>query len=236
MRMNQEDPVKEGEPEEGASSDVLICRMTVPMGEDYPTWHGHVARNHPDLHFVTMSRMILDGNLVMEDNTVKGLFDREALANEIRRGPNVRSVEILERSENSAVFRVILKSTPFTTIFRELEIMLRFPTVFDQGVVHVTVVASRTDIGRLFARLRKLSPDARMVSIRHERALSPKSVLTDRQRKIFQRALSAGYWDVPRRTSLQELSEVLQISKSALSESLATIENRLLHEVSQEPA
>lgn len=53
------------------------------------------------------------------------------------------------------------------------------------------------------------------------------SVLTEKQREAAVLAVSAGYYETPRQTSLGELADRLDISKSALSQRLTAVESKL---------
>jgi hypothetical protein len=53
--------------------------------------------------------------------------------------------------------------------------------------------------------------------------------LTDKQRQTITAAVSAGYYATPRETSLGELADRLEISKSALSQRLKAAESKLVN-------
>lgn len=53
-------------------------------------------------------------------------------------------------------------------------------------------------------------------------------VLTDRQREVLMYAISAGYFQVPRKLGLKELADHLEMSEGALSELLRRAEGRVL--------
>lgn len=53
-------------------------------------------------------------------------------------------------------------------------------------------------------------------------------ILTDRQREVLMYAISAGYFQVPRKLGLKELAEQLEMSEGALSELLRRAEGRVL--------
>lgn len=52
--------------------------------------------------------------------------------------------------------------------------------------------------------------------------------LTDKQRMTLELALEEGYYDRPRQTNLEDLSNELEISKSAVSQRLRTAEIKLV--------
>lgn len=54
-------------------------------------------------------------------------------------------------------------------------------------------------------------------------------ILTDRQREVLMYAISAGYFQVPRKLGLKELADDLEMSEGALSELLRRGEGRVLN-------
>ena len=60
------------------------------------------------------------------------------------------------------------------------------------------------------------------------RGRSARGELTPKQRERFQIAVEAGFFDVPRRVSLAELSRRYSIRKSAFAESLALAREKIL--------
>lgn len=57
------------------------------------------------------------------------------------------------------------------------------------------------------------------------------SVLTKKEREAVELAVEEGYYDEPHRTSLQELADSLDISKSALSSRLSSAEAKVLKDL-----
>ncbi|MGB9955670.1 helix-turn-helix domain-containing protein [Haloferax prahovense] len=56
------------------------------------------------------------------------------------------------------------------------------------------------------------------------------SVLTDSQRWLLDEAIERGYYDTPRRTTLVDLADDLNMAKSTCSEILHRVEERVLKE------
>jgi hypothetical protein len=59
---------------------------------------------------------------------------------------------------------------------------------------------------------------------------SPGEGLTDRQREALRTAYELGYFDIPRRTSLEEIGEELDVSSSSVSERLRRAQTQLIEE------
>jgi predicted DNA binding protein len=65
-----------------------------------------------------------------------------------------------------------------------------------------------------------LPPDSIAVTAGEEVEEGLANILTDKQRQALKAAVSAGWFEIPRRISLKELSELTGISKSTLGEHL----------------
>lgn len=214
-------------------AQAILCRILVPLPPGYPTFQREVSLAHPDLRFRVVSITAVGAD-ALGDVSISGDLVPEGLFEEVRRSVGVRQVELLSRSERSLLLRITLRMAPGLKGAVDLGIPLMVPYSFDNGVVRVVFSATPDKVRRYYDELKRFAPDAHIESIRREAISGPKSLLTPHQVEVFQKARTAGYWDVPRRTSLTRLAESLHVSKSTLSETLATIESRLLHDVGEE--
>ncbi len=216
-----------------SDEESLVCRMVLPLPEDYCCYRD-VSIQHPHLNFEVLGCMPLDSETMVEDVRVKGPGASEDLLQELRKSWDVKSAEVVRYSGNSTVHRLTLATCPIIAIHQDLHLLPTFPFGVKNGTVTMLVTGSPEQVRQMFARLKERIPDVTFSSIRRTFVDGRESLLTPRQVEVFQTALSAGYWDVPRRTNLTLLAEVFHVSKSTLHETIAQIENRLLHEVSEE--
>jgi predicted DNA binding protein len=63
---------------------------------------------------------------------------------------------------------------------------------------------------------------------------SPLSGLTEKQRRVFITAHNLGYYDLPRRITLAQLAEKLDLVRSTLDAHLRKAERRLLNHIMNE--
>jgi predicted DNA binding protein len=102
-----------------------------------------------------------------------------------------------------------------------------------------TFVADRDTLAGLVAALREVSDTVRLRRISETpTATAPRETvnvsldtLTETQRETLRRAVEAGYFDTPRRTSLAELAAEFGVSKSAVSRRLQAAERHLVDEL-----
>ena len=128
--------------------------------------------------------------------------------------------------------------------FEQHNCLYQSPTIYRQGWEHYTVIAfDESDIQALLGNLRAdrdielLSKTAiKETQIPHT-MLTPVDrlfdTLTDRQLAALQLALESGYYRQPRGTSLRELADRTNVSKSTYEEHLRKAENKLLTNVGE---
>ena len=81
-------------------------------------------------------------------------------------------------------------------------------------------------ISELFADMKLNGYSFELIS---SNALSMNATLTPKQEHYFNIAMDLGYYDVPKRITLDELSRILGCSKSTLNVSLRTAESNIFH-------
>ncbi len=148
---------------------------------------------------------------------------------EILSMPGVSAVERLAESRGSERLRVVHRHPPLLSLFREFQLMHRFPFPVEKGVATWVMAGPEARVRPFLSRLTKAIPGTRVESVRHDEG-NQEDVLTKRQREIFRRALDAGYFEVPRRTTLSDLARQMGMAISSLSEALAIVERKLLAE------
>ncbi|MCL4324977.1 MAG: helix-turn-helix domain-containing protein [Candidatus Thermoplasmatota archaeon] len=211
-------------------SKSVICRISMPLHGSYNSYHFGFAEAHPELSIQVLSRMEVGDQEMMEDIRVTGEGVGDSLKLNLQKGKGVKSVETLERSRHHAVYRLTLEITPMTKIFRDLHLLMRYPVSFSGGVVDLLVVAHPEKIRQLLTRLKANAPNTVVTAIRQDVVARPEDLLTPKQLEVFRLAISRGYWDVPRRTTLSDLASLAHVAKSTISETLANIEKKLMNE------
>ena len=207
----------------------LVGRLKVPMPKDY---HGlqRASVAYPECVFEIASFMISGDEL-----TVTFCIVGDASAEEVREillgSPGVRDVEFFASHGGKGLFRVssdVPRPSLALTLHRN-KVLPDFPYEVKDGVINLEIVTSLEKFYAIHEATRQDFPDTQLVSIRHEYVTGLESLLTPRQLEIFRIAMFAGYWDVPRRTTLTDIALSLNRSKSTVAETLSTIEMKLLH-------
>jgi len=215
---------------------------SVPSGEDRlaivkiefhlhpPLWIAAFSLGHPDLllmvHLVQPAR----GRQLLVDVEIFG--PPNDWVQEIANLRGVQEVRHLGVAPDLGRYRVQHAASGPATLMLKLGMLMRFPITVQNGLVSGEVVDRVSQIRGFVASLRASGYDARIVSLRHQSLRSRQPNLTPVQREIFQQAVAAGYFQVPRRITLTRLAEMLSRSKSSVSETLAVVERKLAESAS----
>jgi len=185
-----------------------------------------ISRSHPELvGSIPTSQNLPDGRVLAEfDVAGPHAYD---LAGEIGRLPGVLTVTRLTPSGNLTRFNVILKEPSYIHLANEVEVLLRYPRVVQNGEYTVEVAARLSHIRRLVEGLRRISPSVRVLRFSTDALRSYPHRLSPHRHALLRQALSAGYFDVPRRVTLTRFAQRLGRSKSSVSRALALIEKEL---------
>lgn len=147
---------------------------------------------------------------------------------ELRRLPSVKDVELLDASGNLELYRVLTRERTFVPLVKRLKLVRHFPIPIQNGVASWSVVGPEPKVRSLLASLERMRVAYELTSVRRGSTRRLSSAMTPRQQEILRRALAAGYFDVPRRTSLTELAVRIGVATSTLSVTLAVIEKKIV--------
>ena len=109
-------------------------------------------------------------------------------------------------------------------------LMIDTPIEFTgRGSVRMTVIGDHDMVKRAIEEL----PSEVQVSVDQVGAYTPDrrdmlSMLTDRQLEVFQKAVELGYYEIPRRTTHEDIAEDLGCAPSTVDEHLRKAESRVL--------
>jgi hypothetical protein len=151
-------------------------------------------------------------------------------AREVRSIKSVHKVEELRTTRDLADLRITSQTYPILRLFHEMRLLLRLPYSVVGGQATLVVEGTDTNINRLLEVAHAESLGIRVEAVHHP-VDGRKALLTARQAEIFSRAMSAGYFEVPRGVTLSELANQLGMAPSSLSEILAIVEKKLLQEM-----
>ncbi len=215
-------------PEEGGSIEggrLFIGTLRVLMPKNL--WTGGFSSAHPAVRMEVLNRTDLSRDTSVSDYWIGGA-PPGIWASEIESYRDVLRVESLAEVADGCIYRVTYENPPVIDHFRRLRLPIQFPLKIQAGRITWEVIAHRTEFEEWLAYAQSRDPELQISSIRHRPLHSHLPVLTEAQHRLLTEAMNAGYFAVPRGTTLTELARRLGRSKSALSEALARIEEKLL--------
>ncbi|GGM68639.1 bacterio-opsin activator [Thermogymnomonas acidicola] len=101
------------------------------------------------------------------------------------------------------------------------------------GLENISIVVEKNFVSDIRSRLERLGEVKRFVS----REIDPRSmvgvamVLTPQEREVVMKALDSGYYDIPKRAHLEDLTRVTGLSKATVEEYLRKAERKIMMKV-----
>lgn len=187
-------------------------------------WCARLQREHPELAVEVLGIFPGSNGDMLETVRVVGRNVTKAV-DTVRFTDGVRHFEILRQEPNACTLRIQALRCQACTAAQGAGIAPTFPLLVAGGNCHWRLETA-PERAREFAEA--LEPTKQSPTLTRKRELAKPPLLTPRQREILAEAIAQGYYARPRRVSLTGLATQLNIHKSSLSQSLATIEAKLL--------
>ena len=102
------------------------------------------------------------------------------------------------------------------------------PFVVSGEHVSLSLALSKSRLQAFVRELRRRGFDLEIMELRPLRGRVARGGLTSKQRVRFQTAVETGFFDVPRRVTLEDLARRFSVRKSAFAESLALARQKIL--------
>lgn len=203
---------------------LTVCRLRLSLPEKM--WITLLNRKYPEATTSVVGQLVADRERTLVDLKVHSGTPQDWAATIISL-PEVLSVDKLGSAGLTSTLRVTFKTHPLYQAFNTLNLMWRLPAPVRDGVIHIAMVGSDESIRKMVEMWRAHHLEVRIDSVRHTEEES-KALLTQRQEYIFRKAMTAGFYDVPRRVTLSDLSRSLGLAVSSLSEIMAIVEKKML--------
>ena len=148
------------------------------------------------------------------------------LADHLEKLPEIRQFSILSAGADRADVVTWAEQSSILECLLRTNCVFIGPTVVRDGVENWQIMApSREDLREALASLEE---HAEIAYIRNSTALGPGSGLTDRQSAALSVAIELGYFDSPRRASVEDVAHQLGVSPSTAVEHLRKAEKKIL--------
>ena len=156
-----------------------------------------------------------------------GGADPNAVVETLRRNPFVHRVEAIVPPKGKILATLLVDNCHACKELAESECFLTDATATEGGGLEWRLLAPRRSA--VEALVKNLSGRGIAVDLVAIRAVKGSGGLTDRQERVLSLAFQLGYFEFPKKIGLTELAKKLGVSKAALSETLRTGEEKILH-------
>jgi len=189
-------------------------------------WISHIFKEFPDVRMEIQYFLPYDleksiGNSIFEIMH----YDIESIIKEIKEHPSVVEFSLLEQDENRIKINIKTKDPYLLYAVINCGVLIDFPINVREGYAYWRLISSRSRIDDLLTIF-----DDRKIDYKLLRIGSAPYDLEDEKYKLsldesetLDRAINSGFFEVPRKISLEELANQMGKSKSALSVMLRKI-------------
>ncbi|MFX1302285.1 MAG: helix-turn-helix domain-containing protein [Promethearchaeota archaeon] len=206
------------------SSKPSLARIKIKFPEQI--WISEIFKNYPDIkmeisHFLPYDLEKSIGNSLIEIMH----YNIDSIIEEISNHPSVFELSVLEKEETKVKFNVKTKDPYLLYAIIKCGVLVNFPVRVEEGFAYWRLISSRERIDQLLTLFEQKNIKFDLLRI----GLSPytledeKSKLTFDEENILDMAISLGFFEIPRKISLEELANKIGKSKSALSVMLRKI-------------
>jgi predicted DNA binding protein len=189
-------------------------------------WISQIFNNYKDLKMEISYFLPYDvensiGNALIEIQHYK----IEDILEEIKNHPSVLEFSLLERDENRIKFNVKTKDPYLLYGVIKCGVLVNFPVNVREGYAYWRLIATRERIDELLTLFDQKQIKYELLRIGNAPydISDDKNKLSLEESEVLDRAIKLGFFEVPRKISLEELANELGKSKSALSVMLRKI-------------
>lgn len=204
-----------------------LAELTLSIPE--AAWVGDLTRQYPDAT-VRVLAAIPDGETGVGLAEISA-GDLDAVLTDLGGYEDLLAVEVLRRGDGQALVQFETTSPLLLQPVRDSGVPLEMPFEIGAGEAVWEVTAPRDRLSALGDRLGELGIAFRVDAVRDRP--TDEQLLTDRQRRLLEAGIEAGYYDTPRACTLTELADRVGIAKSTASETLHRAEEKVVKQYAE---
>ncbi len=216
--------------------DVVSAKLKITLPRE--NWIGSVSVSFPDVAFEILSLLPAEAN---QEERTKGQLIQNALIritsiewpkvlDLIRSHPSVLTLHMWEKSPEKISLAIKSIDVILLKTLIQGECILKYPILVKKGQSTWNLIAPRIKIDRLLELFDEMGIIYILASIEGYDVPLNRIVLSKRQQEVMEAALGLGYYEIPRRINLTDLSQKLKLAKSSLSNILRRISKHLVVE------
>ena len=180
-----------------------------------------IFKNYRDVEIDILNFLPYDfekniGNVIFEIRHYRA----EKIIENVKAHPSVSEFSVLEKEENRVIFNIKTKNPDLLYGIIKCGVLIEFPVKAREGIMEWKLISTRKRIDDLLIFLEQKGIDFSLLRI----GTAPyfldndnKNKLSFEESKILNAAINSGFFEVPRRISLEAFAESLGKSKSHTS-------------------
>ncbi|MDY6776083.1 MAG: helix-turn-helix domain-containing protein [Halobacteria archaeon] len=201
-------------------------RLSLPEGK----WISEISKSYSDVLFRVVAA-VADENGVGIIEMDGDDDDIETIISEMEKDEEIQSLNPLQKTDNEALVEFETSSPSLLLAAKESGMPIETPFDINDGEVVWEITASHERLSNLSERLDTLGVN---FDVEYIRETEREDLLTDNQEELLLTAFEKGYYDTPRRASLDDVSHEAGIAKSTCSETLHRVEGKVIERFIEE--
>jgi len=152
-------------------------------------------------------------------------YEIDSIMNIIKGHPSVMDFNLVEKKDNKMKFNVKTKDPYLLHGAVKCGVLIDFPVKVEDGYAYWNLISTRESIDELLSLFEELGLNFELLRIGNSDVDldNEKYTLSLEEMHILEEAINRGFFDIPRKISLEELGNILDKSKSTLSVQLRKI-------------
>jgi len=205
------------------TQDIVQIKLSIEIPQD--KWLATFNKKYPELNFQILSNFLIGTNSGITSFQIRGSSVKQFIS-DFKDSSSKKTAQILFEGENIVILNVKEVDPWILNNLVKTELLVSYPVLVKEGQIRMEAITSRSKVDRFLEQLKKKGIIAKIERIGY---YYKSTLLTQRQNEIVNLAYQKGFFNIPRSISLTKFASDLNISKSALSETLRRIFKKLAH-------
>ena len=206
------------------SSKTSLARIKIKFPDQL--WISHIFKKFSGIRMEIENFLPYDFENSIGNSIIEIFHYRiDLLIDEVKNHDSVIDFSIMEKEENRVKFNVKTKDPFLLYAVIKCGVLINFPVRVRDGYAFWRLISTRERIDELLTLFEQTSVNFTLLKIGNSPYIldDDQNKLTLNESDVLDKAISSGFFEIPRKISLEELANDLGKSKSALSVMLRKI-------------
>ena len=203
------------------SQDIVQIKVSIEIPQN--KWLATFNKKYPELNFHILSSILTGESSGITSFQIRGSSMKQFIS-DFKEKFAKKTSQILYEGEDLVILNVKENDPWILNTLVKTELLISYPVLVEGGKIRIEAITNRSKVDKFLTQLKKKDIKAKLIRIGY---FYKSTLLTQRQNEILNFAYQKGYFNIPRSVSLTEFAKDLNISKSALSETLRRIFKKL---------